>query len=53
MQKEEQPLVWKGVGEEELPLEQELEELEPWELWEEEKLHGHGEAFSLSALKTL
>ena len=43
-------MVWKGVGEEELPLEQELEELEPRELWGEERQRDRGEAFSLSAL---
>ena len=41
-------MVWKGVGEEEQLLEQELEELEPWELWGEERLRVRDEAFSLS-----
>ena len=50
MQTEEQPLVWKGVGEEEQLLEQELEELEPWELWGEEMLRDRDEACSLSLL---
>ena len=46
-------MVWKGVGEEELPLELEQEELGPRELWEEGRLHGRDEASSLTALKSL